>query len=74
MQRVLQIDPKLEEPERKLIEKDIAVENMKQKIGSSLADIMKISKLLAKSHGRSSILFSDFQRAKELIEYNQPSK
>jgi hypothetical protein len=35
---------------------------------------MKISKLLARSHGRIEISHQDFRRARELIEVHQPCK
>jgi hypothetical protein len=35
---------------------------------------MKLSKLLARSHGRDCITYTDFRRSKELMEMNQPPK
>ena len=55
LQAVMKLDPKLDEDQRKLIEKELAGEEFKQKIGTNLADIMKMSKLLARSHGRTFI-------------------
>lgn len=70
----MKIDPKLEDKERKLIEKDLAEEKNKKLIGINLENLMKFSKLLARSYGRSNITFEDYQRSKELIIENQTSK
>lgn len=70
LQAVMKLDPKLDEDQRKLIEKELLKEEFKQKIGTNLTDIMKMSKLLARSHGRTFITLEDFQRGKQLIDLN----
>jgi hypothetical protein len=68
------LNPKLDEEQRKLIEKELAEEQQKEKLAVNLANIMKLSRLLARSHGRNEIIFDDFRRSRELIELNLPTK
>lgn len=73
LQAAMKLDPKLDEDQRKLIEKELSKEEFKQKISASLGDIMKMSKLLARSHGRNFITLDDFHRGKQLIDLNVTS-
>jgi hypothetical protein len=63
----LQFAPKLNEEERLKVEKALAEEQFKEQLGASLAKIMQLSKLRAKSFGRSVITFEDFDSSRRLL-------
>ena len=69
------ISPTLLQEERIKIEEDIKEKVVKDKgISEKLSNIMKLSKLMSRSHGRSDILFEDYERAACLHEQQVPPK
>lgn len=49
------------------MEKALAEEQFKEKLGASLAKIMQLSKLRARSFGRSVMTFEDFDSSRRLL-------
>lgn len=65
-----QFIPKLSQEERVKVEKSLAQEKFKEKLGAELANIMKFAKLLARSYGRNVMTIEDYERSKNLLLSN----